>query len=630
MEEEQSLALTGYDNDEAIAKQIQDEWNVAYRAQEGKRQEQLRRLKLYNNQARKKDKVGDPLLFTVFQTVLAALYDDRLISKWEGNEEGDTETAENLTALAEHDYRVMLKDEADYEWIWDTLFFGRGLMLLHEFDRTEGVMAPVPEVIDPMLWLRDPRASSVNGDIRGRGAMRFGGREINLSKSEMKSIPGFYNLDKIKKEKSSKNLTDQARQERQAAQGTDHARFMEDSLDENYEYNLTEWFTHIDGEKCIITLANDRKTVIRKQKIKGKKWPIIDRTIFPIAHDWDGVSIPDLIEDKQRARSIMINLGMDAAIADLHPMYLYNKQKIRTETDLNFAFNKAIPVDGDPSNAYLPMQKSNAVTVQVQNILNMLDVAAQKAVSAPEVAQGIQPAEERTLGENELVAAARGARMSLAASIFGWSERRFWNQWYWLYKQHFKEDIDEKVVRIRGSLVSAWRTLQKDNIITRIDPDVYIVSARVAEAQRQKEFAQLSNFTQLVMQSPETNQRYVMRKLGRTNGIETDELMLMFPPTIDELKAEDENQLLNENQYVKGSPYEDHIVHLEKHRDANPTPATLAHVEFHKRMLVLMRDNGLLEAPQAQGNNDIQTVEPTPSNEPLETQESASRIQPVI
>lgn len=630
MEEEQSLALTGYDDDEKLAKQIQDEWNVAYRAQEGKRQEQLRRLKLYNNQARKKDKVGDPLLFTVFQTVLAALYDDRLISKWEGNEEGDTETAENLTALAKHDYRVMLKDEADYEWIWDTLFFGRGLMLLHEFDRTEGVMAPVPEVIDPMLWLRDPRASSVNGDIRGRGAMRFGGREINLSKSEMKSIPGFYNLDKIKKEKSSKNLTDQARQERQAAQGTDHARFMEDSLDENYEYNLTEWFTHIDGEKCIITLANDRKTVIRKQKIKGKKWPIIDRTIFPIAHDWDGVSIPDLIEDKQRARSIMINLGMDAAIADLHPMYLYNKQKIRTETDLNFAFNKAIPVDGDPSNAYLPMQKSNAVTVQVQNILNMLDVAAQKAVSAPEVAQGIQPSEQRTLGENELVAAARGARMSLAASIFGWSERRFWNQWYWLYKQHFKEDIDEKVVRIRGSLVSAWRTLQKDNIITRIDPDVYIVSARVAEAQRQKEFAQLSNFTQLVMQSPETNQRYVMRKLGRTNGIETDELMLMFPPTIDELKAEDENQLLNENQYVKGSPYEDHIVHLEKHRDANPTPATLAHVEFHKRMLVLMRDNGLLEAPQAQGNNDIQTVEPAPQTEPLETQESASRIQPVI
>lgn len=618
------------DQDELIALQVQEEWTVAYRAQEGKMQEQLRRLKLYNNQSRKKDKVGDPLLFTVFQTVLAALYDDRLISRWEGNEEGDTETAENLTALAEHDYRVMHKDEVDYDWIWDTCFFGRGLMLLHEFDRTEGVMAPVPEVIDPMLWLRDPRASSVNGDLRGRGAMRFGGREINLSKSEMMAIPGFYNLDQLKKEKSPKNLTNQARQERQAAQGRDHARFMEDSLTENYEYNLTEWFTHIDGEKYIVTLANDRKVVVRKQKIKGNKWPIIDRTLFPIAHDWDGVSIPDLIEDKQRARSIMINLGMDAAIADLHPMYLYNKNKIRTETDLDFAFNKAIPVDGDPNSAYLPMQKSNAVTVQVQNILNMLDVAAQKAVSAPEVAQGVQPAEQRTLGENELVAAARGARMSLAVSVFGWSERRFWRQWYWLYKQHFKSDIDEKVVRIRGTLSTAWRTLNKDNITSRVDPDVYIESVRVAEAQRQREFQQLSNFVQLAMQNPEVNMRYLMRKLGRTSGIDTDELMLMFPPTIDELKSQDENQLLNENTFVEGSPYDDHIVHLEKHRDANPTPATLAHIEFHKNMMSLMRDNGLLERPQ-QGTNEVRTPEqPQPQQQPLETQESAARLQPVV
>ncbi|SCB55045.1 hypothetical protein GA0061098_103419 [Bradyrhizobium shewense] len=42
------------------------------------RNKQLKRLKLYNNQARDESKVGAPLLFTVFQTVFAALYDDRL------------------------------------------------------------------------------------------------------------------------------------------------------------------------------------------------------------------------------------------------------------------------------------------------------------------------------------------------------------------------------------------------------------------------------------------------------------------------------------------------------------------------------------------------------------------------
>jgi hypothetical protein len=76
------------------------------------RNKQLKRLKIYN-QARDESKVGDPLLFTVFQTVFAALYDDRLSVVFEGNDEGDTDTAENLTDLAEHDYRVMQKDEAD-------------------------------------------------------------------------------------------------------------------------------------------------------------------------------------------------------------------------------------------------------------------------------------------------------------------------------------------------------------------------------------------------------------------------------------------------------------------------------------------------------------------------------------
>jgi hypothetical protein len=47
------------------------------------------------------------LLFTEFQTVFAALYDDRLSVVFEGNYEGDTDTAEYLTGLTEHDYRVM-------------------------------------------------------------------------------------------------------------------------------------------------------------------------------------------------------------------------------------------------------------------------------------------------------------------------------------------------------------------------------------------------------------------------------------------------------------------------------------------------------------------------------------------
>ena len=91
-----------------------------------------------------------------------------------------------------------------------------------------------------------------------------------------------------------------------------------------------------------------------------------------MAHDWDGVTIPDLIEDKQRARAKMINLGLDSAIAELHPMYLYNKKKIRNKRDFDFAFNKMVGVNGDVNNTIEPMQKST-FHQQANEILNILD-----------------------------------------------------------------------------------------------------------------------------------------------------------------------------------------------------------------------------------------------------------------
>lgn len=618
------------DSDQKLIRQIEAEHKLCDDFIEPKRQKTLKRLKLYNNQARDESKVGDPLLFTVFQTVLAALYDDRLSVVFEGNEEGDQDTAENLTDLAEHDHRLMEKDELDHDWDWDACFFGRALMLLSEFDRSPGRMCPVAEVIDPTTWLRDPRATSVNGDMRGRGAMRFGGREITLSKWEMKQIPGYeIENDKgeclLKKGKEFDSLTDEARRERRAAQGTQQTEQEEEALDENYEYKLLEWFTHIDGKKCIVTLANNRKLVVRKQQIDGEKWPIIDRPLFPISHDWDGVSIPDLIEDKQRARAKMINLGLDAAIADLHPMYLYNKKKIRKKRDLDFAFNKMVGVSGDVNNAITPMNKATAVTNQVDAILNILDVASQKSVAAPEIAQGVQPANERTLGENELIAAGRSARMSLAARIWGWSEKRFWRQCYWLYKKHFNEEIDEKVIRIKGPLATSWRTLTRDNIIAEIDPDVFVESARMSEAKRAREFSQFSAFAQIAMQDPATNRRYVLRKLGRISRLKSDELYLMFPPTIDEMKAEDENQLLSDNKFVQGSAFDDHNVHIEKHKDAAHTPATLAHIEFHKKMLMHAREH-----PEAFPHLAPQGSEITPIDTPETKTKALSTSVPTL
>jgi len=282
-----------------IRSQVKEEYNLSSQLTQGKRAIQLKRLKLYNNQKRDQSKVGDPLLFTVFNTVFAELYNDQLMARFEGKEEGDDETAENLNAAASYDHGLMEKDQADYEWDWDTCFFGRGYQLLYEFDRK--AMVPVAETIDPMALVRDPRAKSINGNQKGHGAARFFGREIGLTKGELRKNPAYFNVEKLRKDKDIQSLKEEATEARREAQNLQQMKYQEESLTENYEFNLLEWWTHIKGRKYLITTGNNQKVLVRFQKVnkdgEDDKWPVIDRVLFPMAHDFDGVSIPDLIED---------------------------------------------------------------------------------------------------------------------------------------------------------------------------------------------------------------------------------------------------------------------------------------------------------------------------------------------
>jgi len=296
---------------EKIVKQIDTEYNLCNSFNQSKRQKALARLKLYNNQMRDDKAVGDPLMFTVFNTVHASLYDDRLNSTWEGRGgKGDVDVEDNLNALSNYDYDLMQKAQSDYFWNWDAEFFGRGLMLLMDFDRTEGRMCPVPEVLNASTFIRDPRASSVNGDMSGKGSMRFGGWEVGATYYELKGLPGYFNINALNKNKETTNdLLDELRDAHKEAQGLEVFSQKEEALGkrDNYEFRLLNWFTTIKGQKYLITLGNSRTVIIRMIKLDyNNRWPLIDRTLYPMAANWDGVSIPDLTEDKQRCKAVLL------------------------------------------------------------------------------------------------------------------------------------------------------------------------------------------------------------------------------------------------------------------------------------------------------------------------------------
>ena len=571
--------------------QVEVEFKLSTEHLKPKKDEWKLRLRLLNNQKRNKEAIGDPLMFTTMQTVVANLYNDSFNTIFVPRESGDEIRAKNLTKMYEYDYSIMQKDKLDYDWIWDSAFYGRGLLMNMEFNRT--VNCPIPQIISPLVFERDPRASTMNGDILGRNGARFCGREVQMSKQELKSNPSFVNVDQIKPTPPVFNslvaeelrAKDDAQNRQNQSQGQDSPNKMVDNC------QLLQWFTFHKGKRVEVILANNRKLIIRYQVLKNQyKFPVIDRPIYQLAHDWDGVSIPDMTEDKQRARAVIQNLGLKSVKSSINPMYLYNSSKIKNRNNLKFGFNKFVPVNGDVSNAMTPIQRQ-PIQADAQFILNMLDTAAQKATASPQMLQGQMNADNRTATETELVSEGANTRQSLSSKIFGWSEKEFARDWYMLYKHHFADGIDKKQLRITGALGYQFNEIRKDDIITNVDPDVKVESKNLADYERQKLLQGFTNWSALALTYPDANKIIAMRELGRLNDIPADVIDAIVPQTIDELDANDENKVLDKNQLVKVMPSDDHNMHIWIHNKANDTAAKYAHMKAHRMALLKKKEN---------------------------------------
>lgn len=613
-----------------LAKQCREEFRISWDHQKPKKEQQLIRLKLYNNQKKNPEAIGDTTMQDVHSTITASLYVDRLNAEFVGMEEGDDEQAEALNHLAKYDYIQMRKDIIDYDWIWDAGFFGRGYVLFEQYirDPERNIYLPVPEVLDPAIVLRDPKAKAMNGkNVMGVGSARFWGYPIKMTKRGMMSSPHFFPLDfsKIKYESNLKpmDLLKDAHEQRNNAQNLQNDSASRESLlGDNGEYDLIAWYTHFNFKggvrKVKVFLANDLKDVVGIQALEPvdtpayvSRWKCIDRPLYPHSHDWDGTSIPDLTEDKQRARAVAINLGMRAMKSDLYANYLYDSTRITNRNDLKTGFNKMIPVDGKTEGAIEAVRKAQPNLALLNFIYQSLDLSAQKATATPESSQGVLSRGDNTLGEIDKAEAGAQGRRGLSAKVLGISEREFWLYgWYGGYKENYADNgVDEKTIRINGVFGAKFRPLRREDFITsKVDPDVYIESSVMARIKQLEERQSLTAYISLVVQDPTVNKRYGLKKLGKAYNFEKDELDRLFPPTIDERTARKQNEQLSLNQQQPVLPEDDHIVHLIEHASAKDTPATRAHIATHEMALSIKKTRPDL-FPKVDPQQDVNSIQ---------------------
>ena len=248
-----------FPNEERILKQIREEYDEGYNHVLPKRLAKKDEIKDYVEASEKK--VKDRSIYTFMQAYMSVLYTGTHSVRWSGDGGRMSEKAENLNEVAEFDYKEMGMAEKDYQWIWESIFYGVGIQLQDGFDRT--TKTPKFRNISALSFIADPYFTDFN--ISGHRCFGF---DMEVTMYEMRQ-KAWKNIDLVSKKKF-KN-SDSYRNHIQEYRNLGRTEGSSGVYDIYYHY------TKFEGKKYFIVLANDRNTILHNPEVGGSSPPIDTR-----------------------------------------------------------------------------------------------------------------------------------------------------------------------------------------------------------------------------------------------------------------------------------------------------------------------------------------------------------------
>lgn len=561
-----------------------------------RKRRQANQLVLLNNLQRGDENIASTLLITLFNRTLANLYDDKMQIKFVPGEEMDQKKVASLNILAQNDYREMDMAKLDYDWTWDTLFFGRGYMETLRFDKARKILRP--HVINPLAFGYDPYFEEPQH-------WRYYWKWITKSSHE---------LDVLIKAGIIKGVTSS----REIPSGLDaylwnykvireRAKFVTPQSDDSYKgdiHQILEFFSYDqDGDKCVYWVDRDFTKILYHSKLDLKdgedilgptgeiiktnsKWPIVVREAFREPHSSVNFSVADLLEDKHRARSVLLNLAFLAAKDKANPLYQYNPDKVKDVTQLfSRQIYQHIPVE-DVTNSIAPLNTDSAMDPGLQAFMQMLNQEASDPVGTA-VAPSPDGGKKQTATHDAIQQQLSDLAQSLQSKILQQGVAEFWSHWYQRYIHNTKEG-DEKIATIVGVKGVTFEKIDLGTIKTKYPPGVLVFSAKEAEY---KELVERRDLMELIpdLQATLTPdgmrnfQKYVF--FPKFQSLDPQTIDILLPDTIDELKAAQENERMAESDMPQVLPTDNHEQHLAVHAQAKNTWAKWVHIAWHEELL---------------------------------------------
>lgn len=602
-----------------------------------RKRRQANQIVLLNNLQRGDENIASTLLLTLFNRTVANLYDDKMQVKFVPGEEMDNKKVASLNILAQNDYREMDMAQLDYDWTWDTLFFGRGYMETMRFDAKRKILKP--HVINPLVMGYDPFFDNPQ-------QWRYYWKWITKSSHE---------IDQLIKADVLKGITNA----NQLPSGLDpylwnykvireRAKMVTPQADDSYQgdiHQILEYFGYDkDGDKAVFWLDRDFSKVLYQAKLDlrdgeallgpngeeikvNSKWPIVVKEAFREPHASVVFSVADLLEDKHRARSVLLNLAFLAAKDKANPLYQYNPDKVKDVTQLfSRQIYQHIPVD-DVQFAIAPLNTDSALDPSLQAFMNMLNQEASDPIGTSMAPDEGQKKGKSTATEAAIQQQLADMAQSLQSKVLQFGAAEFWSHWYQRYVRYTKEG-DEKIATIVGVKGMTFEKINLGDIKTKFPPGVLVFSAKEAEY---KELVERRDLMQLMPQFSTMLTPDGMRNLMKYSffpkfqSMDPQMIDIILPDTIDEVRAAQENERIGENEMPHALPTDNHEQHLAVHYQAKNTWAKWVHIQWHEELLSQQRMQQMAQqTAQAQAG-----TQPGVEGEPEEPQPGVANQNPL-
>lgn len=553
-----------------------------------RKQRQVRQLILLNNLQRGDENIASTMLLTLFNRILSNLYDNKMQVKFVPGEEMEQRKVASLNILAQNDYREMDMDKLSYDWDWDTLFFGRGYMETLNFNSKTKILEP--QVINPLVFGYDPYFSEVQ-------EWRYYWKWITKGKYGLNGVDALIKDGTYSKIKSSKELAtgidtylwDYKIKVEQARKATPPPN---DAINGDV-FQILEFYGYDeDGDKCVFWYDRDVAKELGRQKLDLKdaddgssNWPIVVKEAFREPHSSVVFSVADLLDDKHRAKSVLLNLAFMAAKDSANPLYEYNPDNVN---DITQFFSRQIGQHVSVKELGQSVAPLNTKDPWPSGLNAFIQVLSQEANDPVGTGMALQPAKKGkgSATETAIQQQLNDLAQSLQSKVMQFGVEEFWKQWYQRYKRYSKAG-DTKIATIVGVKGMTFEKIDLGDIHTKYPPGVLIYSAKDAEYKQlvlRRDLMQM--YPQLAESLGPDGMKLFNKYVFLPKFLDDPQIIdILVPKSIDEIKATDENDKINENQMPQVADTDDHQEHIAIHYMSQNTWAKWVHIAWHEQLL---------------------------------------------